>query len=266
MKNTMPPIVVACLIALSGCSMYGATPSGPRDVAIGECSPTPCVKVVLSAPPIVSESLDAKAKESIEREMSRMLYASIDVDNSDPSADTLVQEVRERFDEYKSLSDASIDWRLERKASLIFENQDVVTCEVTSEGYLGGAHGFHDRTLLTFDAKTGTRLGITDMIDDSSRGVLVKIAEREFRRARDIRAEQSLQEAGFFILPGQEMPLSENIALTPKGLEIHYNPYEVGPYAMGDTRVTIPQEAIEPLLKAELRSVFAVPAQESHGK
>lgn len=265
-RNTTRCVTIGCLMVLAGCSMYGAVHSAPRDVTIGECSPTPCVRVVLSATPAVSSSLDADAKEAIEREIARVLYASIDVENPEPSADALVEEVKERFEEYKTVSDASIEWSLERKARVLFENQDVVASEVTSEGYLGGAHGFHDRTLLTFDAKTGTRLGITDMIDDSSRGVLAKIAEREFKRARDITAEQSLQAAGFFVLPGQEMPLTENMALTPKGLEIHYNPYEVGPYAMGETRVTIPQEAIEPLLKAELRSVFAAPAQESHSK
>jgi hypothetical protein len=58
-------------------------------------------------------------------------------------------------------------------------------------------------------------------------------------------------------LPGQELPLGENFALTSKGLEIQYNPYEVAPYALGATSVSVPREAVAPLVKADLQGVFA---------
>jgi hypothetical protein len=87
--------------------------------------------------------------------------------------------------------------------------------------------------------------------------MLNKIVEAEFRRARSIPAGESLQDAGFFILPGQELPLGENFALTSKGLEIQYNPYEVAPYALGATSVSVPREAVAPLVKADLQGVFA---------
>ena len=106
---------------------------------------------------------------------------------------------------------------------------------------------------MTFDAHTGARLAVGDVVDDSARPVLSKIVEAEFRRARNVPSSTSLQDAGFFILPGQEMPLAENFALTDRGLELQYNPYEVGPYSMGSTRVVVPKEAIEPLLTANLK-------------
>jgi hypothetical protein len=89
------------------------------------------------------------------------------------------------------------------------------------------------------------------------------VVEAEFRRARSIRLGQSLQDAGFFILPGQELPLGENFALTDRGMEIQYNPYEVAPYALGETRVRVPSEAVAPLVKAELQEVFTAGSSEA---
>ena len=87
--------------------------------------------------------------------------------------------------------------------------------------------------------------------------MLAKVVEDEFRRVRLIASEQTLQSAGFFLLPGQEMPLGENFALTNKGLEIQYNPYEIAPYALGETRVHVPKEAMEMLVKSDIRGIFS---------
>jgi hypothetical protein len=182
-----------------------------------------------------------------------VLYAPIDIEGSDPTPENLISEIKTRLEEYARESSAPIDWKLRREASLVHANQDVVSVEVISEGYLGGAHGFMDKTLMTFDARTGSRLSVGDVVNDSLRRTLSKIVEAEFRRARSIPNSQSLQEAGFFILPGQEMPLAENFALTERGLELQYNPYEVGPYSLGATRVVVPSEAVEPLLIADLK-------------
>jgi hypothetical protein len=53
------------------------------------------------------------------------------------------------------------------------------------------------------------------------------------------------------------LPLGENFALTDNGMEIQYNPYEIAPYALGETRVRVPREALEMIVKADLRGVFS---------
>jgi len=259
MKGYSAAVLVSVL--LSGCVAVGARgPTTREEVRYGECSPTPCVVVRLDPIPSLSDDLSDVVREKISDEVAKVLYASIDIDSEHHTADLVLSEVRARLEEYKQVSSAPIEWNLDRFAKVLFQNGDVVAVEVVSQGYLGGAHGFNDRVLLTFDAKKGSRLGVWDVFEESSKGVLPKVVEAEFRRARSLRKDESLQEAGFFLLPGQEMPLADNFALTEKGLELHYNPYEVGPYALGETRVTIPKEAIEPMLKAELRSVFSAPA------
>lgn len=250
-------ILVACA-GLFGCSGMGRVSStDPLATKLGRCSPTPCVTVSISALPQLPSSILAQPRGIIEGETRKALYASLEVEGAEASRENVLRELEERYKEYDSVSDAEIDWSLSRKASVLFSNPSVTAIEVLNEGYLGGAHGFHERTLMTFDSKTGHRLGVTDIVDEASQRTLSRIVEAEFRRARSIRGEQSLQDAGFFVIPGQQLPLGENFALTDNGLEIQYNPYEIAPYAMGETRVRVPREAVEPLVKADLRGVFS---------
>jgi len=214
------------------------------------------VVVDISGLPELANTVPEASRAIVERELQRALYAPLDVDTNEPTQATLLEELDSRLKEYAGVSDAPIDWNLTRSVELLYSDNTVISCEVTNVGYLGGAHGFNERTLMTFDTRTGQRLGVADIVSKPSQKVLGKIVEAEFRKVRSIRAGQSLQDAGFFILPGQELPLGENFALTSRGLEIQYNPYEVGPYSLGATRISVPREAVEPLVRAELQGVF----------
>jgi len=251
------------VVVAAGCSATHSGTSSKLRTSVGECSPLPCVKVDIAEPPKLPASLSPSVRAVVEAEVRRSLYAPLDVESDTATKETIMSELKARLEEYRGLSDAPIDWSLQRSAKVLFSNSEVVSVEVVNEGFLGGAHGFNERTLMTFDSRSGTRLGVTDVVDEQSQKMLSRIVEAEFRRSRSIPKSQTLQDAGFFILPGQEMPLGENFALTDKGLEIQYNPYEVAPYSFGQTRVQVPKEAVEPLVKAELRRVFtpdAVPA------
>jgi hypothetical protein len=207
--------------------------------------------------PELPAGLSELARGKIDAEVRKALYAPLDVDTDHPSREKVLKELSERYQEYQSVSDAPIDWSLSRSAKVLYSSASVTAVEVLNKGYLGGAHGFNERNLMTFNSSSGARMAVSDVIDDSSRLPLSRIVEAEFRRARSIRSGQSLQDAGFFILPGQELPLGENFALTDTGLEIQYNPYEIAPYALGETRVRVPPEALQLLVRSDLRGVLA---------
>jgi hypothetical protein len=253
----MRSFILSLVVLATGCAAGAPSSSKGLNTSLGECAPVPCVKVDISVVPKLPESMPAPARGSIESAVRKALYSSLDVESDEHTKESVLRELQERLVEYQGLSDAPINWVLSRSAQVLFSNGDITSVEVLSEGYLGGAHGFNERLLMTFDSKTGSRLGVGDLVDESSQKLLSKIVEAEFRRAREVPGGQSLQDAGFFILPGQEMPLGENFALTDKGLEIQYNPYEVAPYSFGQTRVQVPREAIEPLVRAGLRPIFS---------
>jgi hypothetical protein len=255
---------VAALVSVgfvTGCFGFsGGNETGAVRTSLGTCSPHPCVAVSIAELPALPNTIAPEARTIIDGELRRVLYAPLDVETNEPTLAGLMRELDSRLKEYDEVSDAPIEWVLTRTAAVLYSDAKVTSCEVTNKGYLGGAHGFNDRTLMTFDSQSGQRLGVTDVVSDRSYQTLNTIIEAEFRKARSIRSGQTLQDTGFFILPGQELPLGENFALTDGGLEIHYNPYEVAPYSLGETRVRVPREAIAPLVKAELQGVFAAGA------
>lgn len=257
MRAVFSWIAICAVVCLSGCSaVFGGADSDPVKTTLGSCSPHPCVVVEISGLPDLPKTMPETSRGIVYNELQRSLYAPLDVDTNEPTQNKLMNELHSRLKEYEGVSDAPIDWNLTRSAAILYSDNTVTSCEVVNMGYLGGAHGFNERTLMTFDTRTGQRLGVLDLVSGESQRLLSKIVEAEFRRVRSIRSEQSLQDAGFFILPGQELPLGENFALTSRGLEIQFNPYEVAPYALGATRISVPREAIEPLVKAELQGVF----------
>jgi hypothetical protein len=257
MQQVLRLLGIGFILSLGACSgILGLTGSSAVKTSLGGCSPYPCVVVDIAELPKLPTTMPEASRAAVSSQLKRTLYAPLDVETNEPTSENLMEELQSRLQEYESVSDAAIDWTLTRDASVLYSDEKVTSCEVTNVGYLGGAHGFNERSLMTFDTKTGTRLGVLDLIPEQSQQMLNKVVEAEFRRTRSIRPGQSLQDAGFFILPGQELPLGENFALTDRGLEIQYNPYEVAPYALGPTSVAVPREAIEPLIKAELQGVF----------
>ena len=48
-----------------------------------------------------------------------------------------------------------------------------------------------------------------------------------------------------------ELEPTENFYLTPQGITFYYNIYEIAPYVMGPTSITLPYERIQHLLNDE---------------
>jgi hypothetical protein len=192
------------------------------------------------------------ARDAVYRELSKIAYAPLDDDEpgDHSSYASLIRSVEEVFTEGVDEQERSapIDWSLERTISTVYWDSEIVTLDVRSRGYLGGAHGFDERQLLTFRAKDGKRLTLHELVEPKSLSLLSTVAEAEVRRTRGVPAGQSLQDAGFTTSTTEPFLVPENFGVVEAGLLVRYNPYEIAPYALGPTEVTLPREAIGALL------------------
>lgn len=98
------------------------------------------------------------------------------------------------------------------------ETPDYVTYEAESYNYAGGAHGLGSHTGVTFDRKTGRRMQLVKPAE----GLQKLITERLHKEYADI------------MLDKEPVPMPQYGAFM-KGGRIHfvYQPYEIGPYAIG---------------------------------
>jgi hypothetical protein len=194
------------------------------------------------------------ARDAIYAKVDEALYASVADAVGIPSRERLVEEVRQQLAEYIQVADpgAPVEWQLSRVATLLVADAHVVSVEVLSEGFLGGAHGFRDIGLFSFDARSGALLTWDDIVARDSRGPLLRVAEAEFRKTRNIPLNESLSDAGFEFPNGASFDVASNFAITKGGLRMHYNPYEIAPYVMGPTEVLIPADVASGVLRSDV--------------
>ena len=144
--------------------------------------------------------------------------------------------------------DEALPWTLSRSVEIAYQDPKVVSLHLSEEVFQGGAHGLTTERYASFDPATGRRLGLSDLVTPEGEARLVEIGERELRKVHQLPAEQSLEEAGF-TFEGNKFVLSEEIAVLAEGLAIHYNPYEIAPYALGPTEIVIPRSELAPIAK-----------------
>jgi len=136
-------------------------------------------------------------------------------------------------------------WEVQTNAKVMYQSPEYISVEVANYSYTGGAHPNSYVNLLTFDANTGKKLQVTDIVSDTAR--LKTLAEAKFREVRELSPDADLNEEGYFW--GEPFALPANIALTNEGLYFVYNPYEAAAYAAGPTDFTITNEELKGMLK-----------------
>jgi hypothetical protein len=165
------------------------------------------------------------------------------------SLDSLMDEFIADYQRYRhDFPHATSGWYLKRTIEVVGDTASVVSLSLYEESFGGGAHPNAATRLLCFDNHTGRRLSLSDLIAPARRDSLERLAEAEFRRVRGLAPEAPLAAAGFWF-KGDRFGLNGNFAVTRRGLEFLYNDYEIGPHAMGPTRIDLDWSVVRPLIE-----------------
>jgi hypothetical protein len=89
-----------------------------------------------------------------------------------------------------------------------------------------------------FNPVTGKQITLDELITD--RVGLSTLLEKKFREVKKEAFKQ-----GFEFSESMPFKLPNNFGFTNEGILFHYNTYEVGPYALGDTDITVPYAELE---------------------
>ena len=194
--------------------------------------------VVTSGPEIMKTAVETWAKDFM---TSMVAYAE------EPDNMPLLEEAIQGF---FNLHDESVRDYPEGPAYFIAEVKDTVllndgthlTLQLDGYSYSGGAHPNPSSSVATWEAATGKRVKLEDVVTDLT--ALQKIAEQKFRQEQ---AEAFQQ--GFEFDESFPFKLADNTGLLKDGIYFCYVPYEVGPYAMGYTQFVIPFDEIRQIMK-----------------
>ena len=139
-------------------------------------------------------------------------------------------------------------WYDERKVDILFRDEAVISFRFTEKLKAGGAHELATVLYVSYALDRVDRLSMADLFVEGSAQKLNQLGEKKFRELRGLPPGRSLLDAGFDF-PGGIFRLSSNFAVTAEGLVFRYNPYDIGPFALGETEVLLETAEIEELLR-----------------
>ena len=263
MVRSIAHFLISCCLLLSACSNSHQGEADPSEGTIrfktftysnqtGDCrSPNgPCFTIRYSYPEI--EYGNAAQKDSFNRSMAELVQNHLKDFLLDPVQSNNTEEIIQKlFDEYNimvsELKDSSValPWQIEMDAEVLYMADPFLSISVAYTSYTGGAHPDNYVRYLNYSLPELKSLQITDIIRDREK--VTELAEEIFRDTYAIPKGESLEDHGYWF-EGNTFYLPENFAITPSGILFTFNPYEIGPYAIGIHEIKLPYELIRQYL------------------
>lgn len=120
---------------------------------------------------------------------------------------------------------------------LAYQSPEIITIAHYFYTYTGGAHGNHGTTYTVLDIKQHRQLKLDDIMSKEGRNALPQLLAKYFRKTYGLKPTDPLTAGGLF---ENTIQPNDNFYITQKGIGFHYQPYEIGPYALGDVALFIP--------------------------
>lgn len=155
-------------------------------------------------------------------------------------ADTSLAQVAQAFiDDAAKVADiSSARWQMTGDAKKLSQRDNLLTVEISSYVYSGGAHGMPVTRWLNWDLSQNKRVALADVIKPG--------AEEKFWSLAQAAHQQWLntQNAREDFRENWPFARSEDFRFTDKGLLLRYGVYTLGPYSMGEVELLIPEEQL----------------------
>ncbi|WP_051687216.1 DUF3298 and DUF4163 domain-containing protein [Microbulbifer sp. HZ11] len=168
-------------------------------------------------------------------------------ESSEAPLDSLEKVAQKFLDDAAAVTiPSAAQWQLTGNAKKLSRRDDVVTIEIDSYLYTGGAHGMPVSRWLNWDLANESQLALNDVLVPGQEDAFWKLAEAahdEWLKSQQVNEDFR-----------QNWPFSrtEDFRLTNDGLVLRYGVYTLAPYSMGEIELTIPPAK----LKAVLRERF----------
>ena len=129
----------------------------------------------------------------------------------------------------------------------LLTDENIFTYGIDRNVYMGGAHNLETRNYYNFNLKTGKVIREEDIFTTNYTSELTKIIkQRIVEESDDINSLYELDESVFWT---DSIKPNGNFYITDESINYVFNPYEIAPYAYGDTEVSLPFSYIKKLLK-----------------
>tara|TARA_B100000929_G_C15500313_1_gene417226 strand:+ start:1508 stop:2296 length:789 start_codon:yes stop_codon:yes gene_type:complete len=167
-------------------------------------------------------------------------------ENPEELATNFIQNYKETAEEFPKYE---LPWEATINGKVMYENEQLIAMKFNTDMFTGGAHGYRSTRYFNFDAETGKLLRSEELFTSD----FIDYVEKDFRKKHNIPMDKDINSTGFFFEKGYfRLPL--DIGFTEDKVILHYNAYEIAPYATGSTILSYPRSEIESFLKLKSAS------------
>lgn len=212
---------------------------------IGDCATeNNCLEVIVDYPFL--NGVKPAIQDRINGAIAQEIIASLDMGDTTGTI-TIGQAILEWanvFQEYLSEDPGErvvFTYQCEGKGR-IYENYAIT--ELPASTYTGGAHPNYYIYLSTYNLTTGDVIELEDIIVDNK--AFNTIVEKAFYDFIEADGERPIEKENYFWDKGFYLPA--NFAITEKGLQFIYNPYEITAYALGSFDFMVPYADLEGII------------------
>ena len=208
-----------------------------------------CASVKLTYPQMHSD-VNPELAEALNKMILQQLVDDAAIDDAEATPLTIEQFADSFIEDYKQDINQFNSWELERNIKVVFSTDKLLTLLFEEYGYTGGAHPFSGQRYAVLSLVDGTSIVLADLLSPGYEPPLNVMAEKAFRKSRELEDADSLEEHGFSF-ENNVFNLNKNFGVVKEGLDFIFNSYEIAPYAMGPSQFTVPYEDIHSLILPE---------------
>lgn len=154
-----------------------------------------------------------------------------------------LEEYEEHNSEMEEFGLPSSNWVFEMTINVILNTHRLMALQVHQLEFTGGAHANSLTNYLNLNLETGKILTLDDLFTENYQTALLEISEKAFKQATNLAVDTNLVETHYEFNDG-DFVLPPNFSIGKEGIHFYYNPYDLGPYALGAISFQIPYQEI----------------------
>ncbi|HPF10499.1 MAG TPA: DUF3298 and DUF4163 domain-containing protein [Flavobacteriaceae bacterium] len=213
---------------------------------LGICQNAPCSQVSIIYP-------EYSGKDPIINSINKQIESSIIAalflgEDAAPAANSIEAAAKQFILAYRDLKnefefEAPYEANIEVVES--FRNAQLLSLEMDTYLFTGGAHGYASTQFLNHDLKTGRELTLKELVKKYPD--FESFAEKTFREQFHIPSGDNINSTGFWF-ENDQFYLPNSFGFTEEGFVVVYNPYDIASFADGSIELTIPFDQVRPYL------------------
>lgn len=197
--------------------------------------------------PFVDSFSTTAIKDSVNKVVQNLLLQDMMGDIRYESIEGRMLEFLKEYKEHKKemleFQLPSSNWVFEMKIDVLLNRPSLLSFRVHKLEFTGGAHANSWTNYITIDLRTGKELDLKTLFVGDFEKELLKISETAFKQTLNLAVDTNLTETHYEFSAGEFM-LPPNFSVGSQGLFFYYNPYDLGPFALGAISFEIPYKEI----------------------